>query len=336
MLNKTKCKVEIKKVLAKTLFSLGALASIVAFQTKKQVDYSKASFEPFVIEKKNANGSYANFVDDFDISGDLPVAYLTSMAGSTNETFGTVSYVCNSYGVSKRVIYKSHWVESQEPTYEAYNDRIFKTYKFEHYLSLPVNEVKSYELQPHSSNTFTMSAIYSTSETVRQMVSRSYTISDSVSNTIGLKIGGSISYDGIKLNGSASTSTTITVSESLNTTIATERSKTITYSEQATSNWTLVNDTDNYRVFAFHYRQRFALYFTTVYKMEYTRTRTGVIFLGLDDSFSYTFKEYTPEKTVYFMIPIDAHVPFCYDEYYYDENGNEVIDRPFANNTVYF
>ena len=168
------------------------------------------------------------------------------------------------------------------------------------------------------------------------MVSRSYTISDSVSNTIGLKIGGSISYDGIKLNGSASTSTTITVSESLNTTIATERSKTITYSEQATSNWTLVNDTDNYRVFAFHYRQRFALYFTTVYKMEYTRTRTGVIFLGLDDSFSYTFKEYTPEKTVYFMIPIDAHVPFCYDEYYYDENGNEVIDRPFANNTVYF
>ena len=105
MLNKKKCKVEIKKVLAKTLFSLGALASIVAFQTKKQVDYSKASFEPFVIEKKNANGSYANYVDDFDISGDLPVTYLTSMAGSTNETFGTVSFVCNSYGVSRRVKY---------------------------------------------------------------------------------------------------------------------------------------------------------------------------------------------------------------------------------------
>ena len=46
-----------------------------------------------------------HYVDDFDISGDLPVTYLTSMAGSTNETFGTVSFVCNSYGVSRRVKY---------------------------------------------------------------------------------------------------------------------------------------------------------------------------------------------------------------------------------------
>ena len=329
-----------KKALARTSIPLVVLASVVAFQAKNQIDWAgnslRGSLDAFVMERMNANGAYENYRDDFDISGDESTPYVSSMAVYKNKTFGDVSFVCNSYGISQRVTYKSHWAESQPAIKEDYNERFYKTYKFEHYLSLPVRETSCYELQPHTSRTFTMTTVNSTTQTVSTMVESSYSLTQSVSMTIGLEIGAKIGLDLIEVSGSQSSSTKIAVSQTFSNTVRSEASRSVTFSEQASSVWTLTNDTDQYRMYSFCYRQRFILYFTTVYYMSYICTRTGVNFLGLDDSFSYTFKEYVPEKTVFFMIPADTHVPFGYDEYYYDSDGRLVLDRPFANNTLYF
>ena len=84
-----------------------------------------------------------------------------------------------------------------------------------------------------------------------------------------------------------------------------------------------------------NYRKVFRLYFTTVYKYNYSCTRTGVNFLGLDDQFDYKFLNYISERTVFFLIPIDSNVFFGCDEYYNNADGNLQIATPYEDNIVY-
>lgn len=313
---------------------IAVLSSVALGSAYLGYDVGRVS-DPFVSEMKNANGTGTNYWNDFDISGDSNCSSIPSFAGKENERFGTVINAGTAYGEDERITYKSNWAPWQAPTTEVYTKRIFKTYRFGRYVSLPVKEEDSLYLNPNTSMTYTITHTTGSSETVTDMIERSYSVTESMSETIGLEIGAKVPLGDIQAGGKMSSETTIAVSTTLNTTVRREESKTVTYTEQQSSTWPLANSTNQRRFFKFHYRKKFKVYFTAQYLLNYSCTRTGVNAFGYDDQYTYTFIDYTPEKTSFFLIPVDSSMYFGYDEYYNNAQGDEQIVTPLQDNVVY-
>ena len=288
----------------------------------------------YLREKDNANGG-GTYCNDFDIAGDSNCTSIPSFKGKENQKFGKVMDAGTVSSYDDRITYKSNWAPWQAPITETYEKRIFKTYRFSYYVSVPINEKDCFYLDPGISNSFTIAHSTSSSETASEMIERTYSVTETVSEKIGLEIGFSIPLGDIEAGGKLSSETNIAVSTTLSNTVRRENSKTITYSEQQSSIWNLANTSNERMFYKFHYRKKFKLYFTCQYYCNYSCTRTGVNTFGLDDQYSYSFVNYTPEKTVFFLVPVDNSMYFGYDEYYNNAQGDEEIVKSFENNVVY-
>lgn len=322
-----------KKSFIKKAAYLAAFASLALCSAYLGHDSSRIS-NPFMLEKCNANGSASSYCNDFDISRDDNCNTIPNFAKKENEKFGKVSKSGTEYGIGERITYQSHWASWQEPTKENFNERIFITYRFQHYVSVPLKTVCNYCLRPNESVSFTITHSTSSTQTVAEAVENSYSFALTATQKMGVNLGVSIPLGNIELGGKLSSETSIGVTQTLSSTVRNEASKSFTYEEKQSSTWTFFNNTSKKRFYKLNYRKTFKLYFTTQYRYNYSCTRTGVNAFGLDDQFTYTFLNYIPERTVFFFVPINDEVYFEKDEYYNNANGDQEIDDGLEDNVV--
>ncbi|MBR4275156.1 MAG: hypothetical protein IKQ34_04020 [Bacilli bacterium] len=324
-----------KNRLAKKIINVIAfisLASCSAPESRSLLEDSD-SIDTSAESVDGPNVIYADDVcNDFDIVG--KGNSIIEFARSTNEVFGDVIDVETAYYDKERITYLSNWAYWEEPLTEWLTDKTAKTYKFAKYVSLPVEESVIFCLKRGDIVTLTVPGRPISTENTADVIDRVNKIAESRFEMLGINLGTGNSLADFKALGVAGPESSTVVSNSLYSDLKEIAGTEVYYTEEQ-KNVTLKNESDHREYYQFHYRGTFALYFTNQYRFAYERTRTGMNLFGLDDKYDYEFKYYEPEKTVFYLLPVDEVMDFVCDRYYLDEEGNSHLVVPEGCDCVY-
>ena len=334
--NLTVCE-RVNRMKAKKIINVIAfvsLASCSAPESRSLLEDSD-NFDPSAEHVDGPNVIYADDVcNDFDIVG--KGNSIIEFGRSTSEIFGDVIDVETAYYDKERITYLSNWAYWQEPLTEWLTDKMTITYKFAKYVSLPVEDSVILGLAPSSNATVTLTVPTRpiSTENTADVIDRVNKFAESEFYRMGINLGTGNSLADFKTWGVAGPESSTVVSNSLYSDLKWVAGTEVSYTEEQKS-VTLKNESDHREYYQFHYRGTFALYFTNQYRFAYERTRTGMNLFDLDDKYDYEFKYYVPEKTVFYLLPVDRRMDFVCDRYYLDEEGNSHLVVPEGCDCVY-
>lgn len=273
-----------------------------------------------------------------DIASSIPVSSIKSFEGLTHSRFGKISKVADttSYDKENRMIYKSNWT-TQEPIYQSFDIARFDTYTFEKYVDLPIKTLHSRKISVGESVSFTIQTTQIEEESKSETSTKATQFYWDYCGSLGFNMGRSLAIDLINLTSSITNSNTIKVGGNFTSTISNTRTSYTKYSIVYEETFTFDNTTcshDTY--FDMNFRQKFKIYFTTRYDYNYTNKEWGSGFLGRDQNWSYTFKDYTPVGTYIYLLPIEN--PYFEVSKYYDNNLGlkEILKSTTNSSIVYF
>lgn len=258
--------------------------------------------------------------------------------GEIHDVFGNITYVSDSkaYDYEDKSVYDSGWTNQPTVT-ESYETTEYSTYTFSRFVDIPVNKLHSRKIAAGSKEEFSIETTSSTNVTKTQLsnVGSSYYYDKCTS--MSFNVGSSISLDKI---GSASAgfgyNNMIKVGGSLYNEISNSTSTSYTYTTVYKQNFIFDNTNEERSIyFELNYRQKFKVYFTTKYTINYDTKEWRSGLFDKDKHWSYSIQGYSGNGTYVYLIPMED--PYFETSKYYDnQNGirTNVITNP-TNNIVY-
>lgn len=268
--------------------------------------------------------------DDYELSYIDYSNFQNQKLGKVKKPYDNIAYHYHEY-----VTYKSHWVESQPAIKTRMISKRFETFYFNYYVSVPIKIIDKISLERNTSVTYTLQTQLSASESQSKIVENGNSIVFSYLNSAAIELGMSIKYMFIKANGSLDDSSTIGISDTLNSQVSNESTKTTTFTQITTQTYQLENSTNQRLKYQFNYRMKFRLYFVTEYDYQYDVARYGSGTFYRDDNFKYTMKGAVPVKTTYFLMSVGENPAFECTKYIDDLSGHERAVNEFENNVLY-
>lgn len=322
-----------------------ALLSCLAFATTTISSNVAASFGEMAhddasrifLGKTKHNAKASSYLENFNIAGGNPVESVADFDGKTSIYLGTATRVSNSiaYQKEEKVTYRSGW--TTEVIKHDYDVKRFDTYEFSRYVNIPVRVIDRLELMAGESVGYTCTHISQTTLGYSETLTTGYEFTSEQTMKLGMSLGASIPLDMIKVNGSVKAEGTVSTSATISSTASQTWSRSVMFAEQTTSTWNLHNNAPGERrVYQFNYRQKFKLYCTTEYNINYVEGSYKSGLFNLDTHYTYDFaaKRYTPVATRFFMIPVDLPT-LGFTEYHNSSDGREFPTTLIENNVLY-
>lgn len=203
-------------------------------------------------------------------------------------------------------IYDSWWNNGQDTSYETHIKYSYETFTFTNYVDIPTEIYHSVRIAAGDKQSFkittTTTDSYSQETTSEKGASSYYDFTYSQS----IKIGSKIDLGVIGASAESDSSFTINVGGSTYYSVSKTMTSTTSYSTVYEQTFEMDNSGRKHAVYyQFNQRQKFKVFFTCVYEMQYKVTNWGSGLFGNDQNWSYEPLYYKGLETYFFLIPVE-------------------------------
>ena len=278
---------------------------------------------------KNEDGDGFDSFDDLDCSTYKSNKFMVIKDGSITP-FGSYTRVTDPD--DPPVTMKEKVVSSNNER-KYFPNLLSVTYKFDKYIDLPLEVINSESLSPKSEMTFEIEeteARYESKETTSEV---GFDVSLTYQKEISQEVIGEVNLGVLVLSGSVTNSDSFAIETSLYGKIQNILKQETYYNRIVKKSYSIENTSNEYLYYDYCYRQKFEMYFTMVFEIDYKKTP----FDNPDGStfYNYTIESYQGVKTYLYLLPIE-NVYHELSVYHNDANGNKVIKDKTHSNILYF
>ena len=304
--------------------------SIVPNVTQRKLEI----FRPDITQDNLFDGG-PNYIDNIDVK-DITCRHDKYHDGSTHKTFGKISILEDStqYDEKDEITFHSTWTLSDY--YSPIKTKIYETYKFSKLVDIPIYTIITRKLNARESTTVKIQ----TTESLSQMTT---TTTETASNyyaekcdEYGFNTGIKLSIGKLNISDNFTYDANYKIGGSVSSKIISTKSSTTTFSALYEEIFELDNsDSSVPTYFAFNFRQKFEIYFTTAFSYVYTKETWNSGIFNLDVHHDYIFKNYKGVGTAFYLLPIET--PYFEMSKYQDASSGhrKLIESDTNENIVY-
>ena len=253
-----------------------------------------------------------------------------------NDTFGTAIIQNDStqYDEESKKTFRSNWTNTDY--FENFPSKIYETYKFSKLVDIPVKTLITRKLSAGESSKAIIQATQSTSE--RKSITSEFASSyyGERCSDYGLNTGMKLSIDDLKLSGSFYYNENYKIGGSVSSNLKRTKENTTTYGALYEETIEIDNsDSSVPTYFAFNFRQKFEIYFTTAFSYVYTEETWNSGMFNWDVHYDYTFHHYVGVSTAFYLLPIENPY-FEISKYQDNAYGHQKIIKLDGNENIVY
>lgn len=318
-----------------------SLTSILAAGLNAGVSYSAANeFE----EYGPGTGSTKTYLDNFDVSewrsggsySTIETYSSKDFAGKYHRKLGLISRPSDSRisVIETMPTYDSWWDSSAKTDTQDIETYRYETFFFEKYFDAPVETYETVRVNAGDSRSFKMTYTETESCAQTETSEKGSSAYFDFSSKYNFKAGSGIDFDLIKSQWESSSETEIRVGSETYQKVTNTKTSETHYSTVYEETFVMDNSNSSTATFyQFCQRQKFKVYFTAAYKMDYETTQWGSGAFNLDQNWKYDINGFVGIETYYYLIPVET--PY-FEVSLYKENSEGLREYVGSQNDMVY